>query len=67
MVRLAGFGRLDEYAWLDGIGSAQSWLRTGHTRLLFTMMVIMALVTTFMAGPLLSLIDRARRGSLIKA
>lgn len=34
---------------------------------LFTMMVIMALVTTFMAGPLLSLIDRARRGSLIKA
>lgn len=30
---------------------------------LFTMMVIMALVTTFMAGPLLGLIDRARRGS----
>lgn len=30
---------------------------------LFTMMVIMAFVTTFMAGPLLNLIDRVRNGS----
>lgn len=31
---------------------------------LFTIMVIMALVTTFMAGPLLGLIDRVRKGGL---
>jgi hypothetical protein len=47
----------DEYAWFNGVNRFKYWFRTKVlTPEVFTMMVIMALVTTFMTGPALNLI-----------
>ena len=56
VARLGGARSSHEHAWADGAHRAQCRLRLGIlTPEIFAMMVLMALVTTAMTGPLLSL------------
>ena len=52
-------GTFNEYARIDGVGGIEYWLRNGSSSpSIFVILVIMALVTTFMTTPLLHLVER---------